>query len=83
MQQLRHVLLWKGVTAWRQYTAQRAIKGAARDRAKQHRTLKLARAAVSCLASHVALSAVKRKRLFAAALHRRSWLTQRAWRGWR
>jgi hypothetical protein len=82
-QQHRSTLLRRSLAAWRQYTALRALKAAARQRAEQHKTTRLAAAALSGFAARVEYGRIKRQRLFAAAMHRRMWLLRRAFMAWR
>jgi hypothetical protein len=79
----RRMLLQRGVAAWQQYAATRAVKAAAKQHAEQHRSSKLAAAALAGWAARVEAGRVKRQRLFAAAMHRRLWLLRRACRAWR
>jgi len=80
---MRRLLLKRSLSGWQQYVAHRRRRETQAQLATTHDHRVLQLGAFMAFRQHVAAAAQKRGRVFAAALHRRSWLLWRAFRAWR
>lgn len=76
-------LLSYSLRQWQQYVQYRRHKAALSLLASQHHSRALLAASLSAFKLRVCWAAEKRRRVFAAALHRRSWLIYRGFKAWR